>query len=62
MQTDAIVDLYAERTDVAVRAGPLKNSSLMARKLGATRMVIVASRCPKSTLTASRSAPYIPQW
>ena len=43
VQTDAIVDLYAERTDVAVRAGPLKNSSLMARKLGATRMVIVAS-------------------
>lgn len=43
VQTDAVVDLYAERTDVAVRAGPLKNSSLMARKLGATRMVIVAS-------------------
>ncbi|KQU97477.1 LysR substrate-binding domain-containing protein [Devosia sp. Root105] len=43
VQTDAIVDLYAERTDVAVRAGPLKNSSLLARKLGATRMVIVAA-------------------
>ncbi|CAN7514869.1 LysR substrate-binding domain-containing protein [Devosia sp. LjRoot16] len=43
VQTDAIVDLYAERTDVAVRAGPLKSSSLMARKLGATRMMIVAS-------------------
>jgi DNA-binding transcriptional LysR family regulator len=43
VQTDAIVDLYAERTDVAVRAGPLKSSSLMARKLGTTRMVIVAS-------------------
>ncbi|OEO30252.1 LysR family transcriptional regulator, partial [Devosia insulae DS-56] len=43
VQTDAIVDLYAERTDVAVRAGPLKNSSLMARKLGATRMMIVAA-------------------
>jgi len=43
VQTDAIVDLYAERTDVAVRAGPLKNSSLLARKLGATRMMIVAS-------------------
>lgn len=43
VQTDAVVDLYAERTDVAVRAGPLKSSSLMARKLGATRMMIVAS-------------------
>jgi DNA-binding transcriptional LysR family regulator len=43
VQTDTIVDLYAERTDVAVRAGPLKNSSLLARKLGSTRMMIVAS-------------------
>lgn len=42
-QTDAVVDLLAARTDVAVRAGPLKVSSLMARKLGATRMVIVGA-------------------
>lgn len=29
VQTDTVVDLLAERTDVAVRAGPLKNSSLV---------------------------------
>jgi len=43
VQTDQIVDLLAERTDVAVRAGPLKSSSLVARKLGETAMVIVAA-------------------
>lgn len=42
--TDEVVDLLEQRTDVAVRAGPLKSSSLMARKLGQTRMVIVGSR------------------
>jgi DNA-binding transcriptional LysR family regulator len=42
-QTDEIVDLLAERTDVAVRAGPLKSSSLVARKLGDTAMMIVAA-------------------
>ncbi|OJY63826.1 MULTISPECIES: LysR family transcriptional regulator [unclassified Rhizobium] len=41
--TDLVVDLMEERTDVAIRAGPLKSSSLTARKLGTTRNVIVAS-------------------
>ncbi|MBY4606289.1 LysR family transcriptional regulator [Rhizobium sp. 9T] len=41
--TDSIVDLMAERADVAIRAGPLKSSSLIARKLGATGKIIVAS-------------------
>lgn len=43
VQTDAIVDLMDERIDVAVRAGPMKSSNLIARKLGATRMVIVGA-------------------
>ena len=43
VQTDLVVDLLAERTDVAVRAGPLKSSSLIARKLGETGMTIVAA-------------------
>ncbi|MEZ0001896.1 LysR family transcriptional regulator [Sinorhizobium fredii] len=43
IQTDAVVDLMEARADVAVRAGPLKSSTLIARKLGATRMMIVAA-------------------
>lgn len=43
VQTDAVIDLLSERTDVAVRAGPLKSSSLVARKLGDTAMVIAGS-------------------
>ncbi len=41
--TDEVVDVLEQRTDVAVRAGPLKSSSLVARRLGATRMVIVGA-------------------
>ncbi len=43
MQTDLVVDLMADRTDIAVRAGPMKSSSLVARKLGDTAMMIVGS-------------------
>ncbi|MGI3900707.1 MAG: LysR family transcriptional regulator [Janthinobacterium lividum] len=43
VQTDFVIDLLAERTDVAVRAGPLRSSSLVARKLGDTPMVIVGA-------------------
>ncbi len=43
VQTDMVVDLHAERTDVAVRAGPLRSSSLVARKLGETAMVIAGA-------------------
>lgn len=39
--TDEVIDILEQRTDVAVRAGPMKDSSLVARKLGGTRMVIV---------------------
>lgn len=43
VQTDAVVDLLSERTDLAIRAGPLKSSSLVARKLGETALIIVAA-------------------
>lgn len=43
VQTDMVVDLLAERTDVAVRAGPMRSSSLVARKLGDTAMVIAGA-------------------
>lgn len=41
--TDEVIDILERRTDVAVRAGPLKSSRLVARKLGETRMVIVGA-------------------
>jgi DNA-binding transcriptional LysR family regulator len=43
IQTDLVVDLLAERADIAIRAGDMRNSSLVARKLGDTPLVIVAS-------------------
>lgn len=42
--SDAVVDLVGERTDVAIRHGPLPDSSLRARKLGSSRWLVVASR------------------
>ena len=41
--SDDVVDIVEQRTDIAIRAGELKSSSLMARKLGETPMLIVAS-------------------
>jgi DNA-binding transcriptional LysR family regulator len=41
--TDEVIDLLEERTDVAIRAGPLKSSQLVARKLGETRMMVVGA-------------------
>ncbi|MCO6418505.1 LysR family transcriptional regulator [Siccirubricoccus sp. KC 17139] len=41
--TDRVVDLLEERADVAIRVGPLRESRLVARKLGETRMVVVAA-------------------
>ena len=41
--TDSVIDLMEERADVAIRAGPLSESRLVARKLGQSRMVLVAA-------------------
>jgi DNA-binding transcriptional LysR family regulator len=43
MLTDRVVDLLEERADVAIRAGPLRDSQLIARKLWHSRMVVVAA-------------------
>jgi DNA-binding transcriptional LysR family regulator len=41
--TDSIVDLVERRTDVAIRIGPLRDTRLRAKKLGHSRMTLVAS-------------------
>jgi DNA-binding transcriptional LysR family regulator len=41
--TDVFVDVVGEGFDVAVRMGPLRDSSLLARRLAASRLVLVAS-------------------
>jgi DNA-binding transcriptional LysR family regulator len=41
--SDTIVDLMDERADVAIRVGPLRDSTLMARKLGTSKMAVVGS-------------------
>lgn len=40
---DALVDLVSDRTDVAIRHGPLRDSSLRARKLGSSRWMVVVA-------------------
>ncbi len=41
--TDKVIDLMDERADVAIRVGPMRPSQLMARKLGQSRMAVVAA-------------------
>lgn len=53
---DAVVDLVDERADVAIRVGPLRSSQLVARKLGESRMAVVAA----PSYLAARAAPAHP--
>lgn len=41
--TDDVVDLVESRADVAIRIGPLRDTRLRAKRLGASRMMVVAS-------------------
>jgi DNA-binding transcriptional LysR family regulator len=41
--SDTVIDLMQERADVAIRIGPMRDSGLMARKLGSTRVTVAAS-------------------
>jgi DNA-binding transcriptional LysR family regulator len=54
--TDTVVDLVLERTDVAIRVGPLSSSSLTARKIGENRRVVVAA----PSYLAAHGTPAVP--
>ena len=54
--TDDIIDLVEERADIAIRIGPLRDTSLRAKKLGHSAMVVVAS----PDYLARRGAPETP--
>ncbi|RWX76089.1 LysR family transcriptional regulator [Neorhizobium lilium] len=41
--TDDMVDVIRDRVDIAIRHGPLRDSSLMARRLGQSRQAVIAS-------------------
>jgi DNA-binding transcriptional LysR family regulator len=41
--TDDMVDVIRDRVDIAIRHGPLRDSALMARRLGQSRQVVIAS-------------------
>jgi DNA-binding transcriptional LysR family regulator len=41
--TDDVIDLLAQKTDIAIRMGDLSDSALLARKLGQSRRVLCAS-------------------
>ena len=41
--SDEVIDLMQERADVAIRVGPMRDSRLRVRKLGTSRMAVVAS-------------------
>lgn len=54
--TDSVIDLMAERADVAIRAGQLGESRLVARKLGQSPMVVVAA----PSYLGARGTPRLP--
>ncbi|QBQ11664.1 MULTISPECIES: LysR family transcriptional regulator [unclassified Pseudomonas] len=55
--TDTVVDIAAGQADVAVRLGPLPDSSLTSRRLGATHKVIIAA----PSYLARRGTPQVPE-
>lgn len=54
--TDDVIDLLAQRTDVAIRMGTLADSSLVTRKLGQSRRVV----CAAPSYLARKGRPQTP--
>jgi DNA-binding transcriptional LysR family regulator len=57
---DGFVDLVEQGIDVAVRIGELADSSLVARRIGTSRRVVVASGDYLSSLPSGVTAPRVP--
>ncbi|WP_119392967.1 LysR substrate-binding domain-containing protein [Taklimakanibacter lacteus] len=55
--TDAVVDIAGGQADIGIRFGPMPDGPLIARKLGETRKVIVAS----PDYLARRGTPRLPE-
>jgi DNA-binding transcriptional LysR family regulator len=58
---DGFVDLVEEGIDVAVRIGELADSSLVARRIGSTQRVLLASRSYLDGLPKGLKVPQVPQ-
>jgi DNA-binding transcriptional LysR family regulator len=57
---DGFIDLVEQGIDVAVRIGELADSSLLARRIGTTQRVLIASRAYLSALPNGLAAPSVP--
>ena len=57
---DGFIDLVEQGIDVAVRIGNLADSTLVARRIGTTRLAAVASRTFVEAMTAEHPMPQIP--
>jgi DNA-binding transcriptional LysR family regulator len=55
------IDLIEQGIDVAVRSGELSDSSLVARRIGTSKRVLVASRKYLRSLPKGAKAPRVPQ-
>jgi DNA-binding transcriptional LysR family regulator len=58
---DGFIDLVEQGIDVAVRIGELPDSSLVARRIGTSKRVLVASRKYLRSLPKGVRAPRVPQ-
>lgn len=58
---DGFIDLVEQGIDVAVRIGELADSSLVARSIGTTKRVLIASRKYLQSLPKGLEAPRLPE-
>jgi DNA-binding transcriptional LysR family regulator len=58
---DGFIDLVEQGIDVAVRIGELADSTLVARRIGTTKRVLIASRNYLRSLPKGQKAPRLPE-